>query len=381
MTSPGEERNQVQVSQTPKARAPIQRAPGAIAKAFHARFMQEQVQLAAAMAEDEVVSADHVRAVILKTLDRCAHRNGAWQVEPVRRVREGWLFKAFTPLAPWPLAIKVYCSAMPVHLADRQHQALTRYHAGMASRPGLTVPAPWAASRRHRTLVMEWIEEPRADLLLRRAGRLQRNHIITAASRWLRHFHDQDVSVSRPLTALELLRPIDTPLGGQDAGASVTDPVFAGAYRALVRHAGDLDGRPISYVKSHGDFTPTNLFHGPQRTVGFDFVAGPTEPALRDILHFLAFADFERPLMTRASGLLSSAMDRQDLQAFLAAYGPLDDSLDARLIGAFRLAEVLRRWAFLLERMRRLGPTWRTVATTLRLRSMTKGSTAALDRA
>lgn len=101
------------------------------------------------MAPERAVGADHVRDVILKDLDRRSGRSGPWEVEFVSRARESWLFKARSPNAPWPLAVKVYCTAVPKTLPMRQIKALQHYHSAITE-SGLTVPAPFAAVPQHR---------------------------------------------------------------------------------------------------------------------------------------------------------------------------------------------------------------------------------------
>jgi hypothetical protein len=330
------------------------------------------------MAADRAVSVEHVRDVILMDLDRRTGRDGPWEVEFVRKSRESWLFKGHTPQAPWPLAIKVYCTAMPEALPARQIEALRRYHAAMASRPGLTVPAPWAALPEHRTLIMEWIDAPRVDKLLSRAGtRLERDRIIADAGRWLRHFHDQGDRTLQPLKDIDLLRPIDTLLSGE-GGATARDPVWRAAYDVLRDSVRQFAETRISFVISHGDFSPPNLFLGADRTIGFDFKANAARPPARDILHFLVYAEaFNTPTWM----LLTSNIGRHDLDAFVSAYGPLDAAMDERLLTVFRLAEALRSWSYLLDGMRRDGVSIRRMARALSLRRMAKHAARSLKRA
>jgi Ser/Thr protein kinase RdoA (MazF antagonist) len=131
-----------------------------------------------------------------------------------------------------------------------------------------------------------------------------------------------------------------------------------------VREFGDT---AVALVTAHGDFSPPNLFLGDDRAVGFDFKATKARPAARDIMHFLVFA---KAFNTPTWRLVSSQVDRHDLEAFLGGYGALDDTMDARLLMVFRLAEALRSWSHLLVRARREGRTLRRMARIRRLRSM-----------
>jgi hypothetical protein len=283
------------------------------------------------------------------------------------RARESWLYRAQSPQAPGPLAVKVYCTAMPDTLPARQLRVLRQYHDAMAGQPGLTVPAPWAALPKHRALIMEWIDAPRADKLLARAAtRPERDRIMAAAGCWLRHFHDQGAQDVRPLGDLDLLRPLHT-LMGRDGGATAPDPAFRTAYVTLQDCARELGETEIALVTVHGDFSPANLFLGDDRTIGFDFKANKVRPAARDIMHFLVYA---RSFNTSTWRLLTSQVDRHDLEAFLGGYGALDDAMDARLLMVLWLAEALQSWAHLLARTRREGLNLRRIARLLRLRSM-----------
>ena len=334
----------------------------------HERHLQGQLRRGAAMAPDRAVALEHVRDVILKDLDRRTGQSGGWEVGFVRRARDSWLFKASTARAPWPLAVKVYCEAAPKGLPARQLAALKHYHGAMASAPALTVPAPWAALPEHRTLIMEWIEAPRLDHLLKAARKRQeRDRLIAAAGRWLRHFHDQGDHSLRPLGDIDLLRPIDTFLGGAD-GSGVRDLHMRAAYGVLRKTARDHAGTKIPFVTSHGDFSPANMFLDATRTVGFDFKATAARPPARDILHFLIYA---RSFNTSPWMLLDPRLDTDDLAAFLAAYGPLD-ALDERLITMFRLAEALYSWSLLIDRMHREGRSLRGLARAFRLRGIAR---------
>ena len=342
----------------------------------HERYLQEQLRRGAAMAPDRAITPEHVRDVILKELDRSMGGDAPWTVEFMRKARDSWLFRASAPPAPWPLAIKVYCNAMPQGLPGRQHAALEHYHAAMNG-PGLTVPAPWAVLPQHRTLIMEWIDAPRVDKLLMGIDkRLERDRILAAAGRWLKHFHDSGTQELQPLSDIDLLQPVHTYLG-EGGGAKAGDRVFRAAYGMLRESARDLADRNIPFVMAHGDFSPGNLFHGPDRTVGFDFKANLARPAVRDIMHFLVYArSFNTPAWMR----LASDVDRQDQEAFVGGYGGLGSVMDDRLMTVFRLAEALQSWSHLVDRMRREGSNLRRQARAWRLRGMARRAVRSLER-
>lgn len=345
----------------------VQPAPDPPGTYPHERYLQEQHRRIAAMAPDRAVSAEHVRDVILRDLAPRAGQDWDWNVKFVTTARESWLFKAASPQAPWPLAVKVYCTAVPDALPRRQMRVMRQYRDSMAGRPDLTVPRPWAALPKHRALMMEWIDAPRADKLLKRTvGRTNRCRIMTAAGRWLRHFHDQGEHDMQPLGDLDLLRPLHTIMGSA-AVAAAPDPAFRTAYATLQDCVRELGDTPVALVTAHGDFSPANLFLGEDRAVGFDFKAKPVLPAARDIMHFLVFAN---SFNTSTWRLLTTQVARHDLEAFLAGYGALDAAMDARLLAVFQLSEALHSWAQSLDRIRREGNNLRRAARTRRLRRM-----------
>ncbi|HUE45167.1 MAG TPA: hypothetical protein VMO81_02840 [Aestuariivirgaceae bacterium] len=329
------------------------------------------------MAPDRAVSTEHVRDVILRDLPPQAGRDWDWEVSVVTTARESWLFKAASPQAPWPLAVKVYCTASPDALPARQLRVLRQYHDAMAGRPDLTVPTPWAALPKHRALMMEWIDAPRVDKLLNRAfGRTERSRIMAAAGRWLRHFHDQGKRDARRLGDLDLLRPLDT-LMGKSGVATVADPAFRATHATLQDCLRDLSDVPIALVTAHGDFAPANLFLGDDRAVGFDFKAHKARPVARDIMHFLVYA---KSFNTSTWRLLTTQVVRHDQEAFLAGYGALDDAMDARLLTVFQLSEALRSWAYSLDRIRREGSDLRRTTRIRRLRDVATHTARILRR-
>lgn len=290
---------------TPSKKRRVAAPAGAPAGTYRYKgHLQAEIRRRQAMAGDRAVSPRHVREVILPDLARQAGHSAQWSLEDrMIKGRDSWIFKAHSPDVPFPLALKVFCDAVAKEEIIGLAKLLGRYHAAMASRPGLSVPAPWAALPDHRTLVMEWIDEPGLDMLLRRAGRCRasRTQLIEAAGRWLRHFHDQSGIVLQPLRTDRLQRRIDLLLGGETgAGHKVHDRTFRSAYAALLRCAAELAGAPLPHATAHGDFMAKNLLHG-SRTIGIDIGGRPNFPVTQDMFRFLVQADVERPLLTAAS--------------------------------------------------------------------------------
>lgn len=324
-----------------------------------------------------------MRDVILADLDRRSGTPGKWSIEgPIASGNQCQVFKAVTPLAQSPLAVKVYNSAMRASVVAEQAELLQHYRAHMATEEGLTVPALWAALPEHRTLITEWIGEPRMDDLLRQAGgrRATRRELMTAAGRWLRNFHDQSAVTSRSLKPEWLQRQVDRMLGGeQGAGLRVSDAVFRSAYGVLVRRAAEFTKAPLGFVKAHGDFVPHNLFHGSGRTVGFDLGNRLMAPVTRDIWTFLSDAEASRPFVASRFSIGPFGIERTDFEAFMNAYGDLEPALRGQGFVHLQLLEVLRRWALLISLSRRGGLKLSRWVRMYRLRRMATHCVAALS--
>lgn len=320
-----------------------------VPKERHERYLRRRSKRQSAMADEPAPTTGHVRDVVLASADARTGGAGGWAVEgPLARGRDSWVFRASTPLAPWPLAVKIFCSATSPDRVEKRFRQLQDYHAGLAPGP-LTVPAPWAVLREHRAMISEWIGEPQASTLLRQAGRRRqrRAEILEAAGRWLGRFHDHAGIRPLPLDPARLRWHVDRMLGGREgAGQQAGDGVFRQGYETLQLFAEEVSDLPVAHAACHGDFTPANLFHGPARTVGFDFAVLPDLPVSFDICRFLAGAETAKPFWTRRRDLSPQGLERPDLEAFMAGYGRLE--LSERVFSYLHLAEVLRRWASLI---------------------------------
>ncbi|MFW6076382.1 MAG: hypothetical protein ACOC71_01395 [Hyphomicrobiales bacterium] len=314
------------------------------------RYLRERRERQRVMASEPPPAANQVK-VILKALDARSGKRGDWAIEgPLAQGRDSWVFKAATPRGPWPLAVKVYCSATPTDLLAKRYRQLQRYHGVMADARD-TVPAPWAVLPEHRTFISEWIDEPLVGTLLQQAGRQRqrRAELLEATGRWLGRFHRQVGISFAPVDHVRLQQHVDRSLGGMEgAGHSAGDGVFRHSYAVLLKHAEEFARTPVGRTTCHGDFTPTNLFHGPERTVGFDFGSLPGLPVSFDICRFLVGAETSKPFGSRKADLSPQGMEQQDQDAFMAGYGGLDEPLEGRILSYLHLAEVLRRWATLI---------------------------------
>ena len=323
--------------------------------ARYAQYLRERKLRELAMAGEPPPTESYVRAVILKALDERSGEHGDWTVEgPLAKGRDSWIFKARTPLAKWPLAVKVYCASKPADLVAKSYRDLQRYHLSMAGGRD-TVPAPWAVLPEHRTHISEWIDYPVMGTLLSQAGRRreERAALLAAAGQWLGCFHRQAGISFGPLDHGQLQWHVDRSLGGT-AGAwhAVGDGMFRHGYTTLVKHAETFADTPVGHTTCHGDFTPTNLFLGPDRTVGFDFGAMNGRPVTFDICRFVMRAEANKPFATRKADLSPQGLERRDQEAFMASYGPLERPLEGPILSYLCLAEALRRWATLIEERR-----------------------------
>lgn len=363
-----------------RARAKAVRPPPLSGRERYERFVRADVERGRAMAAEQALSAAEVASIILKEVDRRRGEDGAWRVEP-RPVtgRDSWVFKAHSPSAPWPLAVKVHCAAVTPEDIAAKGDHLREYHERMAGE--FTVPTFWASLPEHRTLVMQWIEAPRLDDLLRRAGRAERSRLFAAAGAWLRRYHAQSKAIVRPLRVKSYPRHIDMLLGGEEgAGSQVRDAVFRSAYETLVEQTDAVAASRVAHVMAHGDFVPHNVFHGDGRTVGFDMVPR-VRPALHDIFHFLVHAEVKKPLSLRGARLGPTGIARQDVQAFIEAYGTLEH-LGSGVVAAYvQLQEALLRWAVVIAHLRRGGRRRpEHLVSWMRYRRMAKGTAEALRR-
>ena len=299
-------------------------------------------------------SADYVRDVILKELDRQTGQEGAWEVEgPLVEARVSRIFRARTRLARTPLAVKVFSAAIRPEQVAAQAALLRRCRDGMSIYPGLTVPALWGVLPEHRSLVMEWLAEPQVSRLLTEAGRNRerRASLFGAAGRWLRAYHDQSGIVMLPLSVEAIRREIDAMVRGAD-GARTEKPSrsFRAAYQLLLDCAGAFKGVAAAHAIPHGDYNGNNLFHGPERTIGIDLAVSGKAPVAHDICRFLVQCETTKPFLTRKATLSSLGVEQRDLAAFLDAYDPRRELLDDRVFAFLHFAEILRRWGTLFGR-------------------------------
>jgi len=327
------------------------------------------------------VTPDHVRNVILREFDRRMGRETAWRIDgPPITARESLIYRVRETAAPAPLAVKVYFPGVDTRKIVTRAELMRAYRNAMGSGLEQSVPSVLAIMPEHRTVVMEWIGEPRLDHLLARTGMRsdQRRTLFAAAGRWLRRFHQRSGFATRPLDGLELVQRVDIRLGGTaGAGRNARDPVFRDGYEALAAAARALDGTPFPHVTAHGDFAAHNLFHGGGRTIGIDFSARADVPYAGDAFRFLVHAETERSVMQRSG--LASVGRWIGVDDFMAGYGPLEADVDDRVLGLLLLGEVMLRWAMLIDRIDRGQRKLSNIPRILRFRRLAGWTLAWLD--
>ena len=336
------------------------------------------------MADNQAVTVGHVREVILPDLDRQngkAGQAGTWSVDDQAiKGRDSWIFRADRADAPFPLALKVYCTAVEPDVPVRQDALLRQFHDATANAHDFAVPAPWAVLPDHRTLVMEWIEAPGLDKLLQGAGRrsAERQQLLASAGRWLRHFHERSGVEIQPLKSQRLQQRVDLQLGGEPgAGLKVRDHAFRKAYAVLLEGVAEFAETPLPHATAHGDFQAKNLLHGPGGTVGIDMTGRPDMPVTDDLFQFLVRAEVERPFLSPGASDIAGP----DAQGLLAAYGPMEHLDDTRLMSFLYLAATLLRWAHRIKLLRLGRYRMFRIGQALRLRHMATHALATLERA
>jgi Ser/Thr protein kinase RdoA (MazF antagonist) len=296
------------------------------------------------------LTAGRVRDTILADLDRQRGEAHRWEVEgPLFIRRDSWLFKARTPAGPGPFAVKVYRPGAAMALRLREHvEAMERLHARMASVPELTVPRPHGAVPEHRAVIMEWLNEPLMRSLLKSACTLpgRRRQLIRRAGRWLAHFHRHSEPIDRPFSAQSLVEPVVK----LAKGSTTADPMFARSLAILKAVAPTLEGTPAAHAKVHRDFTPFNLFVGPERTVGIDVFGLVRDCVAADLSRFLVHLGIFRRRLDRLRQPAPTGNTLADYEAFLGGYESGDQAATGKLLLFAHLAFVLWRWAA-LDRM------------------------------
>jgi hypothetical protein len=327
------------------------------------------------------ISADHVRDVILASVDAADGGTSDWRVEgPVVLARSNHIFKATNPRARYPLAVKVAAPEMPPGQIAARAEMQRIVHERLRAQPGLTVPEIVAALPAHRAIVMEWIDEPSVRQLLTEAGKdcERRAALFDAAGRWLRAYHEQGGIAMLPLNAAEIAAGVEASLRGK--GAKRRDrptASYAAAYNVLVEAGKACDGRPVPHAPAHGDYHGKNLFHGRERIIGIDLGVPVLAPVATDICRFLVQGETTKPFLTRKSSLDALGIERPDLEAFLAGYDPERELIEIDVFRYLFLAEVLRRWATIFGRSK--GPFHAVrYAKHFRLRRMARYAAAAV---
>ena len=284
-------------------------------------------------------------------LSQVCRIGGDWQVTgPIAVTRNGMIFKAENPNAPFPLAVKYsYPQTTTEAGLQRQYETLQRYHDAMPQVERLSVPQPVWVDASLRTMAMRWIEEPLMTVGLLNAGfnRPERHDYLKTAGRWLRRFHECNPIVSKPLNPDPAINQVKTRFAGvpESQHGLWSYRYLIRCLKAIDRHHASFKGTRLDHGWVHGDFTPTNIMTGPDRTTGIDFMPAKQGALVTDICRFMAYADVYQWGLTVPWRMNAICGDRDDLAAFLEGYEAELAGIDAPVMTYLQLIEVSRRIA------------------------------------
>ena len=325
-------------------------------------------------------TAEHVLRVLLPALDPAAD----WQlVGPMQRSRQAHVFRARAPGRDGDVAVKVYHVLLHPQQTRWQHEALEATFAAMRD-PRFTAPRPLGWLKDEHTLFMEWIDgRPLSSALWswKLVPDRRRLALLSDAGAWLRRYHEAIGVTVKPFDPDLVLRWIDQPFAADPGLARfmMADRVFAEALARLRAAASGLAGEPLPHTAIHGDFTPYNLLDSGDRLVGIDILALHDQPVFSDISRFLIYVDVRKYVMTLGFQMNPLGIRAADAAAFLGGYGMSLADAASPVIAVVHLAEVVRRWARVGEKLRsgRRVSLWRHEA--WRMRRMTAHIVARRD--
>lgn len=297
-------------------------------------------------------AASDVRRILLEEFEGPTPQGHTWEVSgPVKVSRDCLLFRARTSRFDHDVAIKVFRpETHDTRTFNKQVKLLQDYSTGMGgSAKNFSVPTLLGEIENPKMILMEWIASPRLKTHLWKncLHTHRRDSCVRAAGSWLRRFHEvKGLSVQglevRPLLArIEKMVRQSPPMRRPPAEGDS----FQACLGALRSALDPIEGHPIPHARTHGDFNPSNVFHGPRGTVGYDFFSRRLGPITDDICRFLVYVQVYRlfqPPFSTAWAL--KGLDR-DRTTFLQGYGPAEPELDQHPFRVLFLAETLRRWA------------------------------------
>lgn len=309
-----------------------------------------------------------MRATIAPQLSQVPGQTQDWTIKgPVFHNRNGRLFKARHPGAPYSLAIKVHHQeSLPPEALARHYAALETYFHAMPADQSLTVPEPVLLDVAHSTMVMHWVAAPLMSKTLLAAGMnaKARRRQFTKAGRWLSAFHAHACGVAKPFDGTRHIAAANRIAG------EIPGPASNGSARrnlslcleALDRFRPEFEGTELIFGRRHGDFTPTNIFADDRCTTGIDFLPAMQGPLVTDICRFMAYADVYKYGLTLPWQMDHLAGSAGDLAAFMAGYGGNSIVPSERMMSYLQLAEITRRIAARTKAVALNGRTaWRMI--------------------
>jgi len=313
------------------------------------------------------LTASDVRRILLEKFEDSSPQGHTWEVSgPVKVSRECLLFRARTTRFEGDVAIKIFRpESLDTRSFNKQVEILEEYVSCMGDQD-CRVPAALGSLQDPKMVLMEWVAAPRLKtcLLKRPLDRAWRESCLQAAGRWLRSFHEVKGFSVQALKVKPLLGRIEKMASQPDP--MVRPPADWGSFQAyfgrLEKAMGSIEGSPAPHARTHGDFNPNNIFHGPEGTLGYDFFSQKLSPVTDDICRFLVYVQVYRLfLFPMPTAWALKGLDR-DRTTFLQGYGPTEPELDQHPFRILFLAETLRRWASVQKQIS-LGTTglWKRV--------------------
>jgi hypothetical protein len=264
--------------------------------------------------------------------------------EPIRSNRS-WIYRCASSDGG-ALAVKVYKPEAPKRKARTEFNLLQRFYDTLPRQGNCRIPRPVTVIPEENILVMEWLDAPNMQQVLRRRwlGHMYRMELIESAGRWLRGFHDAGFTRLAPLNAQQIVSRIARRFR-RYGRAGFADSRLASVHEATASRAERFSGWPVEYVTAHDDFAARNLLVGQDTVIGIDINGRESWPALADVAHFIFDVDD-----SGYDGKIFPPWGRCDIEspagrAFARGYGSALRELPHSLANHLLLIEILRRAA------------------------------------
>ncbi len=232
----------------------------------------------------------------------------------------------------WDAAIKGRTISAEYEVLCDLYEKFERFNGGSVPKPVLFLPE-------HDVLVMEAYELPSllSDMkCLRHFSprrpfvELQKMCVHTGA--WLKHL--QDISLTQK-DSLNVLAPITEECQGRideidNSGSDMVPTDFSVCLAdQLESYKSQLSGKEVPVCGVHGDFSPQNILHSPERIVVIDLFTYHEGPVCYDVIDFLLFLKIRTRSPIQSRKRIDALMN-----SFMVGYGEkkeLPEALSALL--------------------------------------------------